>query len=547
MKYPSEVDMVLKFAPELEFPSVTVCNLNPLRYDKLGRTEYGERFHNLKDDGTDDILYQSAHRHFVPGDNSRESSEEMGPTSDYYGTPYSTPYSYGTQATWPTGNPDGPEWPGEPGDGEGEKTDPPQMNSPGEGQPGGAPQPTSGLSTPGTSSSSSSKPPKLHRRRRAANNTGQETANFTSIISNSSYNQWEYLGEDTADSFYNKVSSQHQAMSTVSDIIATMDAQKVSELGHQKKDFIMGCKWQGYPCSPSNFTSFVNYKYGNCFTFNADVNSSHPKLKTSNPGPLYGLELELFIEQDEYVPSVSQEAGARVVVHTRGKVPFPEDEGFTVSPGYMTSVGMRKTSIIRLGYPHGNCTTEFTGLNSLYEKVNTVYSKQACMKSCYQTALISQYNCTQAVRRLHTANKLGCDDACPLPCSDEAFTLTISNAVWPGRKYQADLYSKMTKSSTKLMRSARQGGYSYDVAKVEIFYQELNYQVIEQKPSYEFENVISDLGGQLGLWLGISILALGEIIDFFVSVIHFCIFKVTSSSQHRPGATPVYPYRPPKQ
>lgn len=78
----------------------------------------------------------------------------------------------------------------------------------------------------------------------------EQAQNFTSIISNSTYNQWEYLGDDTADTFYNQVSSQHQAMAMVSDIVATMDAHQVSQLGHQKKDFIMGCRWQGYSCSP---------------------------------------------------------------------------------------------------------------------------------------------------------------------------------------------------------------------------------------------------------------------------------------------------------
>lgn len=76
MKHPSEVDIVLAFASELNFPSVTVCNLNPLRRGKLINSQYGEFFQNLKDDGSDDILYRSAHGRMFHSDESHESSEE---------------------------------------------------------------------------------------------------------------------------------------------------------------------------------------------------------------------------------------------------------------------------------------------------------------------------------------------------------------------------------------------------------------------------------------------------------------------------------------
>ena len=48
------------------------------------------------------------------------------------------------------------------------------------------------------------------------------------------------------------------------------------------------------------------------------------------------------IGQDEYTDLLGEEAGARVVVHSQNRMPFPEDEGFVAKPGKLTSVGLRK-------------------------------------------------------------------------------------------------------------------------------------------------------------------------------------------------------------
>ena len=48
------------------------------------------------------------------------------------------------------------------------------------------------------------------------------------------------------------------------------------------------------------------------------------------------------IMQDEYVKEVGDTAGIRLVVHSQNRMPFPEDEGITVSPGHSTSIGLRQ-------------------------------------------------------------------------------------------------------------------------------------------------------------------------------------------------------------
>ena len=49
---------------------------------------------------------------------------------------------------------------------------------------------------------------------------------------------------------------------------------------------------------------------------------------------------------------------------------------------------------------------------------------------------------------------------------------------------------------------------------VDIFYQELSYEEIQQNVAFEFLSLLSEIGGFLGLLLGASVLTVCELIDF---------------------------------
>ena len=50
--------------------------------------------------------------------------------------------------------------------------------------------------------------------------------------------------------------------------------------------------------------------------------------------------MELFIEQDEYVAELTENAGVRVTIHDQEKMPFPEDDGLLISADHMTMLGL---------------------------------------------------------------------------------------------------------------------------------------------------------------------------------------------------------------
>lgn len=48
------------------------------------------------------------------------------------------------------------------------------------------------------------------------------------------------------------------------------------------------------------------------------------------------------IGQRDYIPNIGDTSGVRVVVHPQRRMSFPEDDGINVSPGYFSSIAIKK-------------------------------------------------------------------------------------------------------------------------------------------------------------------------------------------------------------
>ena len=51
------------------------------------------------------------------------------------------------------------------------------------------------------------------------------------------------------------------------------------------------------------------------------------------------------MEQDEYIGSMTPEAGIRMGISTQREMPFPMEKGVSISPGYATMIGLIKVTL----------------------------------------------------------------------------------------------------------------------------------------------------------------------------------------------------------
>lgn len=72
----------------------------------------------------------------------------------------------------------------------------------------------------------------------------------------------------------------------------------VEKLGFTIDSMLLSCFYNGIRCYPSDFTWFYSFEYGNCYTFNAKLDSNGtqvPARFTSKTGPASGLTIEIFV------------------------------------------------------------------------------------------------------------------------------------------------------------------------------------------------------------------------------------------------------------
>ncbi|XP_071496689.1 uncharacterized protein [Diadema antillarum] len=364
------------------------------------------------------------------------------------------------------------------------------------------------------------------------------------------YYDWGDLveGESDWEGFYEN--SRADDFSDIIDV-ANPTRLELEELGHQPEDIILQCTFDKRSCNYTDFRMWQNKAYGNCFTFNHGDDNSTMRT-TSKSGSTYGLHMTLFIEQPEYVGLFSQETGVRVTIHHPSVTPYPEDVGITAPTGQATSIGIRQNFIERLPEPHGNCTHD--GSDTQFQDEFYSYSTLACKKQCVLDEMwdrcgcvndivgdqnkcsylnSTEQKCRQLIESLNNDGKLEC--YCPSPCSETVYVYSASGSLWPSERYEEHLYSRVSESNEIAARILQNVETTRkNLARVRIYFEELNFQSIVQTKAYTFVSFLSSVGGLLGLYIGFSVVTLVEIILLFLEFLKHTLFGACCNNKIQP-------------
>ncbi|XP_059583568.1 acid-sensing ion channel 4 isoform X1 [Alligator mississippiensis] len=292
---------------------------------------------------------------------------------------------------------------------------------------------------------------------------------------------------------------------------------------------LLNCTFAQEPCSARDFQP-VYTRYGKCYTFNGD--RRNPRVARQG-GMGNGLEIMLDIQQEEYLPiwretnETSFEAGIRVQIHSQDEPPYIHQLGFGVSPGFQTFVSCQEQRLTYLPQPWGSCRASVPGEQTLpgYE----TYSIAACRLQCEKEAVVHSCHC----RMVHMPGNesicspnvyIECADhtldmvvedtrelcSCPTPCNLTRYGKEISMVRIPNKGSARYLARKYNRNETYIREN---------FLVLDIFFEALNYEAIEQKKAYDLAGLLGDIGGQMGLFIGASILTVLEILDYMYEVI----------------------------
>jgi hypothetical protein len=353
--------------------------------------------------------------------------------------------------------------------------------------------------------------------------------------------------------------------------------------GFYLSQMLLSCKFQGQPCSQQDFSYFYDYNYGNCYRFNGggtdESNNNQPVRlkKTKTSGWMNGLRLEMYTGDRVLQQQFTFKTGIRVIVHNQSVQPFPLEDGIDVSTGEQTNIAVSRTFIEHLGEPYNDCIDKLDQSaqqrNSLVESLQsdfnlTYYDQKYCLKVCLQqfiiekcacfdyslpmsTQLMDQLKmtgcyttenviCTQKNQKLfYNSDEIDkCNEKCPMSCHMVDYSLRVTQAKYPSKWYlnkllanQAtyDLFNKFVQTNFTAQN------IESTLLMINVFYDEMIYLKIEEEPQMDIDLLIALIGGNLGLFLGTSLLTIAEIFELTFNIIYFGCFGTKRTSVVRPA------------
>ncbi|KAM9330437.1 bile acid-sensitive ion channel [Gastrophryne carolinensis] len=351
----------------------------------------------------------------------------------------------------------------------------------------------------------------------------------------------------------------------VSTVLHFSNTQKDSEALHEMVDFLqrnqnfsikdftrnygfylnnstlLKCNFFGIPCSPEDF-HHVFTEYGNCYTFNHRT-VSHKRVSTSGKG----LSVLFDIKQSKFTDDPSLgfvDAGITFVLHSPKIPPRFDGLGLQSPVGMHAHASIRQFKTVIQEYPWGECNP------NLRLAHHEVYSTYGCIQECKsqyiqdkcgcvpfllpgvgkECDLFQFYKCVYPT--LYSIDKLGLcsmgtyNSSCPVPCEEIDYPTTLSYATFPSDRAADFLSSKLNKDATYMRNN---------LVYIDIKYHELNYKISKQQKAMTSSELLSDVGGQLGLFCGASMITMIEILEFvFTNFFWLCailLLKVPTVAQ----------------
>ena len=332
-----------------------------------------------------------------------------------------------------------------------------------------------------------------------------------------------------------------------------------TNLGYSIKEFMINCQFNQIKCDlEQDFEYFYDINYGNCYRFNSGrtMNGTEIQQKYSyQSGISYGLDLELFIgsAEDNDFP-LTKENGFVIFINNQ-TVDSTTNEGIKVAPGTSTNIILTKYSISKQPKPYSECLNDLDSIGSYdsefyrrYFSPNRTYRYTECAFVCLQKYIGEKCGCQSILQpfyyfkemRLCILNETKiaedrqcaldnifkyyqtpelleqCD--CPYECDINEYSYSSSYSQFPTIKYSKYLMNNSV-IKRRLSDSPSYGEIAKRVSRVLIFYDKLRETILKEDIKIQPFDLVSNLGGTLGLFLGLSFLSIVEIFEILLKII----------------------------
>lgn len=320
------------------------------------------------------------------------------------------------------------------------------------------------------------------------------------------------------------------------------------EFGYRIENMLVSCSFNFKNCTVEDFTHHYDPLRGMCYTFNKGIynNGSSYILKTVNAnGANTGLSLEFYIGDSILETQCELDDGMLISIHNQSLAPFTQDNELKCAAGSETDFIVTRIFISKLEKPYGNCLKDINS-NSKFDSeifryivqtLNVTYSQKYCFSLCQQRETMAICNCSNIelpifkngtkycipfhdcmVNVFANFNKTQsdrCAAECPYECDSVQYSVTSLSSLYPTPFYLKNVLKSKIRKHYKKKRDS--------FARINIYYDKMEYTSTIQSIAVTPQQLIGNIGGCLGLCIGISILWVVELLSMLIKLIQTLI------------------------
>ncbi|XP_055932808.1 acid-sensing ion channel 1A-like [Argiope bruennichi] len=326
---------------------------------------------------------------------------------------------------------------------------------------------------------------------------------------------------------------------------------------------VASCTFEGTRCHRENFTVLYDPVYGKCYMFNfvgnGEIGSEKP-IEIQTYGSMSGLQLLLRVTDDNALDLLRREIGARIVIHDPHILPFVTEYGVNIRPKDMTAIELSYSKVERLTKPWGNCIDNYQMAN------DEPYTVLGCEKNCVYRIMTDICNCTMRhLLRGAVLNKLKpafalcnvsnlleklcsemvmdninsfrdlsyCD--CRSPCSETVYSYTVASS-----KLNENYYK--TAKAIRTLNLDSEGKVKYmnythtkSMLGVKVYFNSFLVSSQKEVPSYSWETLMANIGGNLGFFMGLTLVTFLEIAEFIWDFVRTAYRRISNNRKKDQG------------
>ena len=336
----------------------------------------------------------------------------------------------------------------------------------------------------------------------------------------------------TKITFTNEISSEFPSVkicATGTDYLETLDLKKTFG------NLITYCKFgEIYGNCENDFVLDYNRNDGFCFSFNTGKNQTGHNIapkRISSIGKDFGLKVNLKLNNSN--------SPVKVLIYNSSMNSnlFNGDE-IEVSSGSETNIILNRLYINKKEYPYSKCISEDylktyeSYLTKFIFNLGYPYEQKQCFDICKNDLMSERLNCSLKFNPLNNRPSLN--------TKSFARNCTFSDVVKKYEKrndyaFDYQRYNEICETRCPLECNSIQYNPVFNYVKrslltssdvgLNVFYESLSYKRIEESAKTSRIDLISGIGGTLGLFLGISLLSFGEIFEILFLAISSILNK----------------------